>query len=376
MKRVLLIARYRDASMFRKAELLAREPDLLVRLIVPRQWRDELLRVEQQQSVVDGNLQRLSLPMIGSPADPHRSVYQTLNFGIASFHPDIIHAEEEPDSLAALQIALTRTFFARNAKLILHTWQNIDRPTGLPVRLVRRVTLAAADVVFCANQEAVDLLAKFGFRRPTPLIPALGVDTSLFQPCPVAQTGETFRIGYIGRLDVNKGLKTLVDAFAQLHVQNPQSKQQLELSFIGSGPFEEELRGAVHKAGLTADVTFIEAMAPTALAKEFCRLNVLVLPSLTTAVWKEQFGRVLTEAMASKIPVIGSDSGAIPEVIGDAGLIFPEGNAQALAHCLSQLWSSPLRCQELADRGFQRVAQQYTQQQIVAKTLEWYQHFT
>ena len=59
-------------------------------------------------------------------------------------------------------------------------------------------------------------------------------------------------------------------------------------------------------------------------------LDVLVLPSLTTPSWKEQFGRVLQEAMACAIPVVGSDSGEIPHVIGDAGLVTPEGDAAAL----------------------------------------------
>src|SRR5260221_14335510 len=95
-------------------------------------------------------------------------------------------------------------------------------------------------------------------------------------------------------------------------------------------------------------------MPPARLAAQFCQIDALVLRSLTTPVWKEQFGRVLTEAMACGVPVVGSSSGAIPEVIGEAGLIFPEGDAAALAGCLAKLQQPPALRLALAQRGLAR----------------------
>jgi len=82
-------------------------------------------------------------------------------------------------------------------------------------------------------------------------------------------------------------------------------------------------------------------------------MDVLVLPSRTAERegFKEQFGVVLVEAMLSQVPVIGSDSGAIPEVIGDSGLIFPEGDIGALTAALQRLRGDPGLCKELAHRG-------------------------
>ena len=97
-----------------------------------------------------------------------------------------------------------------------------------------------------------------------------------------------------------------------------------------------------------------------------------MLPSRTTPVWKEQFGRVLAEAMACKVPVIGSDSGAIREVIGDAGLIFPEGNVAALADCLRLLNASPSLRHDLAERGYVRASGLYTQEHIAEQTADFY----
>src|SRR5205807_5640284 len=115
-------------------------------------------------------------------------------------------------------------------------------------------------------------------------------------------------------------------------------------------------------------VQFVAPMPPAQVAQEFCRFDVLVLPSRSTRVWKEQFGRVLAEAMISRVPVVGSDCGSIPEVLDTAGLIFPEGDAAALASCLRQLQSSPELRQKLVDQAEARVRRLYTQESIAHQT--------
>jgi glycosyltransferase involved in cell wall biosynthesis len=102
--------------------------------------------------------------------------------------------------------------------------------------------------------------------------------------------------------------------------------------------------------------------------------DALVLPSRSTPVWQEQFGRVLVEAMACGVPVVGSDSGAIPEVVGNAGLIFPEGDALALTGRLHQLMASPALRLELADRGHARVVAHFSQERIAQQTAAFYRN--
>jgi glycosyltransferase involved in cell wall biosynthesis len=101
-------------------------------------------------------------------------------------------------------------------------------------------------------------------------------------------------------------------------------------------------------------------------------VDVLVLPSRTTPRWKEQFGRVLVEAMACETPVIGSDSGEIPYVIGRDGLIFPEDDIDALAAHLRSLQEDAALRRELGRRGRQRVLANYTQARIARATAEVY----
>jgi glycosyltransferase involved in cell wall biosynthesis len=102
-------------------------------------------------------------------------------------------------------------------------------------------------------------------------------------------------------------------------------------------------------------------------------LDVLALPSRTTPRWKEQFGRVLIEAMSCGIPPVGSDSGEIPNVVGDAGLIFPEGNVNALADRLRTLSVNPDVAARLGEMGRERVIRNYTHRRIAGDTLNLYQ---
>ncbi len=361
--RVLHIARYRSPSTERKLEWMAAQPDMAVWLIRLTFWQDEYGRVALDYTVPGCTL--LRVPLLGRPNDPHRALYRTATFGLRAARPHIIHAEEEPDSLAALQIVLARRMFAPRAKLILHTWQNINRPKKWYVQAVTRISLREADAILCANRGAVQVLREMGYRGPAEVIPPIGVDTHIFRP--LGRRGATgpFRVAYAGRFVPEKGIDTLMEAVARLG-------SGVELWLIGDGPFRAALEALGRELGIDARIRWIPPVPSERMPEILAQVDVLVLPSRTTPVWKEQFGRVLIEAMACKVPVVGSDSGAIPEVVGDAGLIFPEGDAIALADCLRQLMASSVLCSELAERGYARVQELYTQERVAAQTAACY----
>jgi len=326
--RVLHIARYRSAAAERKLELLAAERDLKLFLVRPAVWEDEYGRVQLRPQVP--GCQVLTVPMVGRPADPHRALYRTLTFGIPAAKPDVIHAEEEPDSLAALQVALARNVFAPRARLVLHTWQNVNRPKRPHVRAVLRLAFGQAQAVLCATDEALRVLQELGYRGPAAVILPTGVDTRLFRPASRPLPEGSFTVGYAGRLAPEKGVDTLLEALSRLPAG-------VRLRVVGDGPARPQLQELAGRLGVGNRVEWGPPLPADRMVEAFAGFDVLVLPSRTTRVWKEQFGRVLVEAMACKVPVVGSDSGAIPEVIGDAGLVFPEGDAEALAACLRRL---------------------------------------
>ena len=122
-----------------------------------------------------------------------------------------------------------------------------------------------------------------------------------------------------------------------------------------------------------ADRVFFEGQIPsTQMPAYYRQLDALVLPSRTLPNWKEQFGRALIEGMACGIPIVGSDSGEIPNVIGDAGLVFQENDAAGLRQTLLELQQKPELRHELGQRGRERVLEHYTQAQIAAQTVQVY----
>lgn len=232
--------------------------------------------------------------------------------------------------------------------------------------------MARADYAIAGNAEAVEVLRRKGYQGPAAVIPQFGVDPSVYRPLE-RQCSEgagagagTFTIGYLGRLVEEKGLLVLLHALAQMD-------GDWRLEVVGGGPLESRMVAVARDLGIRQRVVF-GAGVPSARVPELLNdWDCLVLPSLTRVNWKEQFGRVLVEAMACQVPVVGSDSGEIANLVGDAGLIVPEGNVGALAGALRRLRDDPVLCASLGMAGRARVLARYTQQKIAEETYAVYQ---
>jgi glycosyltransferase involved in cell wall biosynthesis len=140
------------------------------------------------------------------------------------------------------------------------------------------------------------------------------------------------------------------------------------LLIVGEGPLRQRIEEEIACRGLGGRVTVQPRVPSSQVPDVLRRLHAVVLPSLTTPRWKEQFGRVLVESMACGIPVVGSSSGEIPHVVGDAGLIVPEGDAGALAHALQRLHDDTQLRQELRARGRERVLERFTNARVAEMT--------
>jgi glycosyltransferase involved in cell wall biosynthesis len=275
--------------------------------------------------------------------------------------PDILHLEEEPYALAGWQAVRA---LLPGARVVFFTWENIFRTYKPPLRWIDRWMLKRADWALAGNHEAADVLRQRGFGKSITVLPQYGVNPAVFAPAAHARGG-TFTLGYMGRLLEEKGIHTLLAAAACLTFP-------FRLIITGEGDRGESLRAQAARLGLQAKVTFRSAVPHAGMPAAYRELDALVLPSETRPAWKEQFGRVLTEAMACGVPVVGSDSGEIPHVIGDAGLVFPEGDAAALAERLTRLHASADLRRDLAARGRERVLANFTTAQVAQKTLAVY----
>lgn len=364
MLRILHIARYRNKMLERKVEFMSQDADFLFFLVRPKQYEDAYgsLTLHSTTTKTD-NILHLSL--IGKHIDPHRVLYGSLSFSMKSFKPDIIHAEDEPDSLAALQVLSARRLFAPKAKLILHTWQNINRKKRPLVQWVTNRALQGSDAILCSNVEGVEVLHEMGFNGLTDIIPPEGVDIEWFKPSGQKQKKNGFTLLYAGRFVEEKGLDILLEALSL-------TRNQASLVLVGDGPLKDTLKEQANRLKIKEQVQFLPPVEQDSMPSLYAQADTLVLPSRGTPVWKEQYGRVLLEAMACKVPVIGSDSGAIPEVIGDAGLIFKENDAGSLAQCIQNLMENPTLQKDLAERGYKRVTSFYSQKEIARRTNDFY----
>lgn len=355
----------------RKLEELARLPGMDLVAIVPPEWRDRRGNVKLERSHSTGYT--LEVAPIALNGHYHAHFYPTLGHLLRRFRPDLLHVDEEPYNLAtwhALRLAestgLPGLFF---------TWQNLRRWYPWPFRHFEQASYRRAAYAIAGNRAAVEVLRAKGYTGPAAIIPQFGVDPVLFSPAvpgtesrPPARDlpSAPFRIGYAGALIVEKGVDLLLRASAAL----PFRTWMLEIS--GEGPERERLRHSGDTLGIAGQLHFRGRIPSNAMPGFYQGLDVLVLPSVSRPNWIEQFGRVLIEAMACGVPVVGSSCGEIPHVIGDAGIIFPEGNLHALVHALSALAADPAWRAELAQRGRARVLEHFTQAQIAAATYSVY----
>jgi glycosyltransferase involved in cell wall biosynthesis len=196
-------------------------------------------------------------------------------------------------------------------------------------------------------------------------VPQFGVDPELFSPGP-GDSHASFNVGFLNRLVPAKAPLLMVQAFATL-------PNDSRLYVVGDGPLRERLQELIKRGDLGTRVTLNRRVPSEQMPALLKTLDVVVLPSVTTRSWKEQFGRILIEAMSCGVPVIGSDSGEIPNVVGDAGLIVPEGEVDALALALKRLYDDATLRKKLGERGRHHVLSNHTHARIARVTADAYQ---
>ncbi len=364
--RVLMISKALVAGTSqRKLEELAKCPGIELTLVTPEYWRSD----DGSKQVLERlytNGYRMIVTPLALNGNFHLHYYPQLGKIMREVRPEVVHIDEEPYNFATFQAM--RLAHKQKAPALFFTWQNLFRNYPPPFRQLERYNYRHAAAALAGNRDAQDVLKRKGFRGPIHVIPQFGFDPEIYQrskPRPARAVDAPFTLGYLGRLVESKGLPLLVEALASL-------PEYCRVVFIGNGPMKSELEALAARLGVTQRVTFNAGIPTYEVPRELEQMDVLILPSLTRSNWKEQFGRVLAEAMACETPVIGSSSGEIPYVIGDAGLVFTEGNARELADCVRQLLDDPELYATLASRGRQRVLEHYTQERIARQTYEVY----
>src|SRR6266566_3583096 len=336
VRRVLVISHtYLDPARRGKLKALAAR-DLDVTVGVPQRWAEPSLGPpiaatwERQ-----GRVETFPIPVRGH-ADPATARFggRELRSLLRDKRPDLVQVEEEPLLPAAAQVVRMAQRAAIPA--VLFTEDNVERASSLWQR--GRADLAVA------------------------IIPQLGVAVPA---APEHAYHEGLAIGCIGRLVAEKGVDTLLQALAL------NRSERWRLTVVGEGPERERLERLASAQRLAARVRWLGALPPERIARLWPELDVLVLPSRRLLTWTEPVGQVLMEAMAHEVAVIGSDSGVIPEVIGDAGVIVAAGDAAALAAELRRLAAVPER-RALVQAGRARVMRRFSDDAVAEATLSFW----
>ncbi|HEX6541377.1 MAG TPA: glycosyltransferase [Ktedonobacterales bacterium] len=346
----------------RQLEWIARQPDIELTLITPSTWRsDDGRLLSFLPRFTEGYQVRTARVLFNGHY--HLYLYRGLRGMLRSLRPDLVHIDEEPYNPAAMQAQFLATRL--RAATVFVAWQNLYRGYPIPYAWMERYTYRHAAAIIAGNSDAAAVLRRKGYAGRLATFSVHGVDPDLYQPLPRVSQRDSFTIGYLGRLVLYKGSGLLIEALTGL-------PERCVLRLIGSGPDEGALRRMADEMGVAGRVTFVPAVATSDVPHVLADLDVLAAPSLTRAHWKEQFGRVLIEAMACGVPVVGSHSGEIPHVIGSAGVIVPEGDVAALGAALLRLAEHPELREYYARAGRARVLEHFTQEQVARKIVDVY----
>lgn len=324
-----------------------------VTLVVPTQWPTPLGKLSVEEEPPETGVRVVARRRWGRAHSNCYLLEGSLSALVARDRPTAIYVDEDPAGFAADQAA--RAARRAGAGLVVLAIQNIFKRYPPPFSALQRSVLRTAAAAVSTSAQAAQTLRRRGFAGPVVAMP-FATD---MQPLSAARREEIRArmglgaplAGYVGRLVPEKGVDTFIAALAAM--------PQVHGVIVGDGPSHQALLAQAADAGIDGRIRFLGALSPDRAAEVIGSLDCLVLPSRTTQSWSEQFGRVLIEAMASGVPVVASASGAIPEVVGDAGILVEEGDVSGFARSIDTVLS-PGTARDYAERGRARAARSFS----------------
>ncbi len=339
-----------------------------VTAVAPRRFRGDLRTVNVES--IDGEADRLQPLDVRFDRSPHLMWYQHLN-QVLEQKWDVVHCWEEPYVLAGAQIARA---VPKGARLAVATFQNISKRYPWPLSAFEQRTMTRADGWIAFGHTVHDALAtrELYAGKPSRVVPP-GVDVEQFRPDATLRRNTLMHlgwpasapvVGFVGRFVPQKGIDVLLTALRS-------TAAPWRALFVGGGPLEGELRrfGAEYPGRVHVETSATHDDVPGWLNA----MTVLCAPSQTTARWREQFGRMLIEAMACGVPVIASASGEMPSVVGTAGAVLAETDTRAWATEIDRVLTDRDLHHECVAKGLDRARTHFAWPRVARQHLEFFE---
>lgn len=230
------------------------------------------------------------------------------------------------------------------------------------VGMQKRVSLKFPQIITVSEFSKKDICRDFQLPRRRLRVVPNGINRELFYPIPEIKR-EKNRVIVTNSADMPlKGLRYLLQAAAEVS-----RTHDIKLTVIGTPKKNGEVSKLVRTLGIGKRIHFTGRIDNGEFVRQYAKATLAVVPSVY-----EGFGLPAGEAMACGVPVISTTGGALPEVVGDAGLLVPPADSTALAKAITGLFEDPERARQIGRKGYQRVNDLFTWKKAAEQTVEVY----
>jgi len=240
-------------------------------------------------------------------------------------------------------------------KLKVKRWYSF---IGMQKRVSRRLAL----IITISDRSKNDIRAAFQIPAQKLRVVPLGINTDFFYPLPDVDRSKDQLIVTMSADTPLKGLEYLLHAVASIR-----QKQNVKLTVIGEPKENGRIVQLVKQLDINECVNFAGRIRNEDFARYYAQATVAVVPSLY-----EGFGMPAGEAMACGVPVICTSGGALPEVVGDSGIVVPPADKEALEKAILFFLDSPENCRRFGVAGLERVKSSFTWSDTARRTVDVY----
>lgn len=331
---------------------LANDPHFEVTIGAPAQFQGSLRTISLEAEPEHSKIKLVSLPAYWTQK-MHLFFYQPKALNqLMSQDFDGAHFWEEPYIASGFQ--LCRAAQKKQIPYLFRTAQSLVKKYVFPFSYFEQKSIQGASQFIAGGHLVYQAMRDKGWSLPGEVV-TLAVDTKAFKPFSPEEKTKRQKllglpspvIGYLGRLSEEKGCDLIMEVLTQI------KSRPWSFLALGSGPYREKLLAWADREGLR-DRVKVMLVNHDEVPQFLPAMDVMIAPSQTRSFWKEQFGRMIVEAFASGVPVIGSDSGEIPRVIGEAGLVLPEADCKAWQEAIESFLEQPESFEGYVERGLAR----------------------